>query len=176
MNSIELLRLQLMQMHDEIVHKTLADLTIEQLNWRPNAEANNIGFSVWHALRVWDFDHARMGAGEELYEREHWPKRFGFEMAGNGMRGYGIGSGFSAQDIAGMHFVPVVLATYADALWARTQQYLDGTGEADLDREFLHPWRPEVTLTPAKVLVHTITHTAMHIGEAAYVRGLMPRG
>ena len=52
MNTSELLLDQFKGLHDVVVG-TLKDLSADQLNWQPNLKANSIGFTVWHALRVW---------------------------------------------------------------------------------------------------------------------------
>ena len=172
MNAAQLLQHQLQGLHDEIVTHTLKGLTSKQANWQPNPKANNLAFCLWHALRVWDWDHFRMGGGAELYEADGWPQRFGFETKGKGWKGLGFGTDFTIEDIAGMPMQPDVLAAYADALRARTQQYLATVSDSELAHEFEHQWRPGVMLTPAQVLSHTIAHTYLHVGEAQYVKGL----
>jgi hypothetical protein len=123
MSTTALLRSQLQNLHGEI-GKTLKDLSAAQTNWQPNPKANNVGFVLWHALRVWDWDHWRMGGGAELYEK-NWAAQFGFETKGKGWLGFGFGTDFTLEDVAGMTFQSDLLIAYADALWARTQAYLD---------------------------------------------------
>ncbi|MBI1801628.1 MAG: DinB family protein [Chloroflexi bacterium] len=172
MSITTLLHRLLKGLHDEMAD-TLKDLTAEQVNWRPAPKANSIGFTLWHALRVWDWDHFRMRAGDELYEMEGWPARFGFETKGKGLWGAGFGTDFTAEDVAAMPMPPEVLSAYLEALWARTETYLDSAGDETLAVEAPHPRRPGVMLTAAMVLSHTVAHTFMHIGEAQYVKGLL---
>ena len=48
----------------EEVHAVLEGLSQEQLDTRPGAEANSIGWLVWHIARVQD-DHVADVAGRE---------------------------------------------------------------------------------------------------------------
>jgi hypothetical protein len=171
MNNAALLRYQFQNLHGEIA-RTLKDLTVEQTNWQPTSKANHLGFVLWHALRVWDWDHWRMGGGEELYEKD-WAAPFGFETKGKGWLGFGFGTDFTIDDVVGMKFQPTMLVAYADALWARTQQYLETATDELLAQDVEQAWRrPGAMAKPLHILSHTLWHTNMHIGEAQYLKGL----
>ena len=172
MNNAELLKEQLQGLRDEIAN-TLKDLSDAQVNWRPNDKANSIGFVLWHALRVWDLDYARTGAGSEMYFSGGWEDRFGFSVAGWGPGGRANGNSFTPEQVAAMPMRGAALQAYLDALWARSAAYLAQVGDGELARQFPHPHRPDTLTTAARILSHTLSHAYMHSGEAQYVRGLM---
>ena len=99
MNSAALLKIQFERIEREF-KGVLKDLTLEQLHWQPDLEANSIGFLLWHLLYTWDEYAALIENREELYEKEGWPQRFGYETKGRGVEGSGMGTGFSPEDVA----------------------------------------------------------------------------
>ena len=63
------------------------------------------------------------------------------------------------------------LAAYATAVHERTVAYLATLSADDLDRVVDERWDPPVTL--AVRLVSVVDDDAQHVGQAAYVRGLL---
>ncbi|MBI1802399.1 MAG: DinB family protein [Chloroflexi bacterium] len=169
----ELLLPQMGRMRSEVA-RALNGLSAEQLRWRPHAGANSIAFLVWHALRAWDEYHFYMGAGEQLYEPQGWPQRLGFDVGGRGTDGSGMGTGFTAEDVALVQPQAGALEEYLDALWGRAQEHLSTASDETLTREVRIPWWSSPT-TQAGVLTHVMFHTLKHLGEAQYARELLPR-
>jgi hypothetical protein len=66
-----------------------------------------------------------------------------------------------------------LLVGYGADVAAATMSYLDGLSEADLDRVVDERWDPPVTL--AVRLVSVLDDDLEHVGQAAYVRGLLER-
>ena len=66
-----------------------------------------------------------------------------------------------------------LLAGYYDAVSARTAAYLAGVGPDDLDVVVDERWDPPVTLGVR--LVSVVNEVNQHVGQAAYVRGLLER-
>ncbi len=64
-----------------------------------------------------------------------------------------------------------LLAAYLEAVHAQTVGYLAGLPEADLDRVVDTRWDPPVTLGVR--LVSVVNDDSQHLGQAAYVRGLL---
>jgi hypothetical protein len=60
---------------------------------------------------------------------------------------------------------------YLDAVWGRTRALLEGLTAADLDRVVDRRWDPPVTLGVR--LVSIADDSLQHVGQAAYVRGLL---
>ncbi|WP_309244456.1 mycothiol transferase [Micromonospora parastrephiae] len=63
------------------------------------------------------------------------------------------------------------LVDYYGAVSARTRSFLAGLGPTDLDRVVDERWDPPVTLGVR--LVSVAEDDLQHVGQAAYVRGLI---
>ena len=64
-------------------------------------------------------------------------------------------------------------AEAADAVAAASAAFLDGLTDDDLDRVVDERWDPPVTLGVR--LVSVLSDDLQHVGQAAYVRGLLGR-
>ena len=69
--------------------------------------------------------------------------------------------------------MPTRSSTYLDAVQARTVEWLRGLAGDDLDRVVDRRWDPPVTLGVR--LVSVADDSLQHLGQAAYVRGLLDR-
>jgi len=65
------------------------------------------------------------------------------------------------------------LIAYFDAVHQRTLDFVSGLADDDLDRIVDRRWDPPVTLGVR--LVSVIADDLQHVGQAAYVRGLLER-
>ncbi len=169
-SALLLLQYQTMQRHFNSIFQDLND---EQMNWKPEGDANTISFLLWHVLRAWDSYYSMLFNSPELYEAEGWPKKFGFDVTGKGYDGTAMGTGFSTEDVAIVNAKPEVLAAYFDALLSVLNGYLKTATDEALGQEFIVPWWPNPS-TVAGVLSHVLTHGMEHIGQALYVRGMLP--
>ncbi len=172
MNTSELLQIQFQTLQRHF-NFTLKDLTLDQLFWQPNKDANSISFLLWHVLRAWDSYYSMLFNRPELYEADHWPQRFGFDVSDKGFDGISIGTGFSSEDVALVKAEPAVLVAYLEALFDQLQHFLQSATGEDLGKTFIVPWWPNPS-TVAGVLSHIMTHGMEHIGQAQYVLGLLP--
>jgi hypothetical protein len=168
MEAAEVLSDAVSRIRDLVVH-TVGDLPAEALVWRPDPEANSIGWLVWHLTRIQD-DHVADIAGlDQVWDADGWAERFGLP-AGATDTGYGHGPAEVAAlrpDDAG------ALVEYHDAVAARTAKVLAGYGPADLDRVIDEAWDPPVTAGVR--LVSVVGDDLQHVGQAAYLRGLWER-
>ncbi|MDN5726938.1 MAG: DinB family protein [Propionibacteriales bacterium] len=151
----------------ESAHQIADGLSAADLAYRPAAGANGIGWLLWHLTRVQD-DHVADAAGtEQVWTASGWAARFGLPY-GSGATGYGQDidevARFSALD-------PSLLTGYLDAVTARTKEYLGGLTDQDYDQVIDEQWDPPVTLGVR--LISVINDDTQHIGQAAYVRGLL---
>jgi hypothetical protein len=64
-----------------------------------------------------------------------------------------------------------VLVDYYTAVHGRTLSFIDSLSPADLDRIVDENWDPPVTLGVR--LVSVLDDDTQHVGQAAYVRGLL---
>jgi len=165
MNAIDLLR----DLFDRVktdVHGAVEGLDEAAVTHRVDGGANSIAWLVWHLTRVQD-DHVADVAGvEQVWTAQGWVTRFGLPFAADA-----TGYGQSSDDVAGVRADAALLLGYYDAVHEQTLQYLDGIGEADLDRIVDRRWDPPVTLGVR--LVSVADDDIQHAGQAAFVRGVV---
>lgn len=151
----------------ELVRSAVQDLTPEQLRRAPADGANPIGWLVWHLSRVQDHHLAQVLDTEQVYLSGDWAGRFGLDPDPDD-----IGYGHTPEQVTGV--APEswqALVDYYTAVSDRTRAYLGGLQPADLDRVVDEGWDPPVTLGVR--LVSVLNDDTQHVGQAAYVRGLI---
>jgi hypothetical protein len=147
------------------VPQVVGGLAQEALAWRPDPEANSIGWLVWHLTRIQD-DHVADVAGEEqAWTADGWYERFGLPFPP-----VDHGFGHDADQVAQVRTSADLLAGYHAAVAERTAAYVAGLRPEDLDRVVDTRWDPPVTLGVR--LVSVVGEVHAHVGQAAYVRGL----
>ncbi|MFD7955649.1 DinB family protein [Streptomyces sp. WAC8370] len=151
----------------EEVHAAVEGLDPDGLNARPAAGANSVAWLVWHLTRVQD-DHVADAFGlDQVWLSGEWEKRFGLGLPRDDT-GYGHSSAKVAKvrvDSAGL------LTGYYDAVHEQTLRALRSLTAQDLERVVDDSWDPPVTL--AVRLVSVLSDDLQHVGQAAYVRGLV---
>ena len=167
MNGVDVLR----DLFDRVatnVHGAVEGLDEAALTHRVGGSANSIAWLVWHLTRVQD-DHVADAAGsEQVWTAQDWVTRFGLPFPPEAT-GYGQGS----DEVAAVRAGADLLLGYYDAVHERTLQYLGEITDADLDRIVDRRWDPPVTLGVR--LVSVADDSLQHVGQAAYVRGLLDR-
>lgn len=152
----------------EQVPGVVGGLSEDDLAWRPDSEANSIAWLVWHLTRVADDHVADVAGTDQLWTSAGWYERFGlpFPAAAHGY-------GHTSAEVAAVRVSSELLAGYHDAVAEMVQTYVGTLTAADLDRIVDERWDPPVTLGVR--LVSVIDDLAQHIGQAAYVRGMLER-
>ncbi len=151
----------------ESLRAAVRGLSPDQLSTRIAPQANPIGWLAWHLLRVQDDHVADVAGREQVWLAEGWAERFGLDLDPRAT-GYG-----QTTEEVGRVRVPSVdlLLGYADAVHARTVEFLQGVDPEDLDRVVDDAWDPPVTLGVR--LVSVLSDDLQHVGQAAYLRGLL---
>jgi uncharacterized damage-inducible protein DinB len=151
----------------DLVRSAVDGLTAEDLHWVPTPGANSVGWLVWHLTRIQDDHVADLMGAEQLWVRDGWARRFGLDPdAGD------TGYGHSAAEVDRVRPESAeALVAYFDAVSARTGDFLRGLSAKDLDRVVDEGWDPPVTLGVR--LVSVLNDDDQHVGQAAYVRGLV---
>jgi hypothetical protein len=144
-------------------------LDVDQLAWRPDEGSNSIAWLVWHLTRVEDDHIAHVAGSEQVWTASGWYDRFALPFPPE-VHGWGQ----SAQDVARVRVAGDLLAGYHADVAARAIEYVSTLGPDDLGRIVDERWDPPVTL--AVRLVSVVNETAQHLGQAAYLRGLIERG
>lgn len=90
----------------------IADLDAAALAWRPDAEGNSIGVTVWHVSRWLDVLTVQIlqnrPAAEEFWHTQGWAVRTGYDPRGIGGRGLGNITGYTQAEVAA---IPALSAT-----------------------------------------------------------------
>jgi Protein of unknown function (DUF664) len=153
----------------ELVPTAVEGLTTDELLWRPDADANHVAWLIWHLSRVQDDHLAGVGGVEQAWTAQGWSSRFGLPYP-DGALGYGQ----SSADVGAFVLSdPGLLTGYHDAVHSLTRSVLDRLSDDDLSRVVDDRWDPPVTA--AVRLVSVVNDTSQHVGQAAYVRGLIER-
>jgi hypothetical protein len=152
------------------VHEVVDGLTPDQLAERPGAEANSVAWLVWHLARVQDDHVADVADRGQVWTSEGWAARFGLPF-GDADTGWG----HTPEEVAAVRVGdPALLTGYLDAVHERTTSFVRGLSPGDLDRVVDERWDPPVTLGVR--LVSVLADDLQHVGQAAYVRGLLQSG
>ncbi|MBW8026846.1 DUF664 domain-containing protein [Clavibacter michiganensis subsp. michiganensis] len=144
----------------ETVRHAVDGLDADDLAFRPDPEANSIGWLVWHLARVQDAQVADVAGRDETWSTGGWAERFAlpFEESATGF-------GQSPDDVAALDGVTAeLLVGYLDAVHSATRVYLAGLDE---------DWTPPVTLGAR--LVSVLSDDLQHAGQAAYLAGFVAR-
>lgn len=143
-------------------------LSAEDLAWRPDPDANSIAWLVWHLARVEDDHVAHVAGAGQAWIEDGWVERYGLPFAPE-EHGYG----HSSEQVGQVRASGDLLAGYYQAVAARSAAYVAGLSPDDLDRVVDERWDPPVTLGAR--LVSVVGDVTAHIGQAAYLRGLLER-
>ncbi|MCW2753409.1 MAG: hypothetical protein JWQ32_820 [Marmoricola sp.] len=149
----------------DAVPEVLDGLDEDDLAWRPDPEANSIGWLIWHLTRVADDHVAEVAGVEQVWTSAGWFERFGLPFAPQ-VHGYG----HTPADVAEVRVAGGLLADYHRETMDLVLRYVATLQPADLDRVVDERWDPPVTLGVR--LVSVVNDLTQHLGQAAYVRGL----
>ena len=112
-------------------------------------------------------DHVADVAGiEQVWTARGFHEKFGLPFDASD-----IGYGHSSEQVAHVRVDAERLAAYLAAVHEQTCGYLEKVGAEDLDRVVDDRWDPPVTLGAR--LVSVVNDDGQHLGQAAYVRGLL---
>jgi uncharacterized damage-inducible protein DinB len=152
---------------DEDLRATLDGLSAEQLAFRPAEHANSIAWLAWHLTRVEDDHISEMAGTPQAWIEQSWHQRFG-KAADPADTGFG----YSAEQVGAIRPEgPRTLLEYFAAVHQRSLSYLENLTCADMDRVIDTRWDPPVTVGVR--LVSVVNDCTQHVGQMAYVRGLI---
>jgi hypothetical protein len=147
--------------------RAVTGLELDQLTDPPAPGANPIAWLVWHLARIQDHHTAQLLEIEQIWVGDDWARQFGLDPDPSN-----TGFGHSPADVASVRPErPEVLLEYLAAVDRRTHSMLKALTAPDLDRIVDRRWDPPVTLGVR--LVSIADDSLQHLGQAAYVRGLL---
>lgn len=142
-------------------------LDATRLRERVTPDANPIAWLVWHTGRVQDHHIAEVLETDQIWLSGDYAARLGLAPDPDN-----TGFGHTSEEVAAVTpDGPGVLIEYLDAVYARTSAFLATLTPEELDRIVDRRWDPPVTLGVR--LVSIAEDGLQHMGQAAYVRGLL---
>ncbi len=152
----------------DAVHPAVNGLSSEELTFRPDRESNSIAWLVWHLTRIQDDHIAGINGSEQVWTAGGWADRFGLPLDPAD-----TGYGHDSSAVAAVTADAQLLLGYNEDVHAKTSGFLHTLTESNLDRVVDDSWDPPVTMRVR--LVSVISDDLQHVGQAAYVRGIVQR-
>ena len=151
------------------LEKVLEGLTVDDLNQRPTPDCNSIGWLAWHLTRSHDRNITELVAEEQVWLKDKWYAKFN-----RAPEPTDTGFGHTSEDIMAFRSPDSkTLLEYHRAVVKQVERYLSSTlSESELEREAYSPTLRNVGTVCAR-LVGIINEGFQHVGQAAYVRGLL---
>lgn len=146
----------------------LEGLSREQLRYRIDEEANPIGWLVWHLTRVQDDHVADVADTEQSWTAGGWVDRFTLPFDRDA-----TGYGQESAAVGRLDAEASLLAAYHTTVHDATSGFLRRLSDGDLDQVVDTRWDPPVTLGVR--LISVLADDLQHVGQAAYVRGVVLR-
>jgi hypothetical protein len=151
-----------------LIEAAVRGLSPAQLAWAPTPTANTIGWLVWHLTRVQDHHISELLEDDQVWVGGDWAGRFGLDPDR-----HNTGYGHSPTEVTAVRpESDQALIDYYAAVATRTMTLLRGAAPSSLDDIVDRRWDPPVTLGVR--LVSVLADDLQHVGQAAYLRGLLP--
>jgi len=141
----------------------VADLSAEQLGWRPTPTAHSIGWTLWHVARAEDNFQSDLTRWS-IWKDGGYGARWGQPEALNKMED-------SAAAAMPMPAKDELLG-YVRAVFAATDAAVEAIDEARVAEEIESAFMGQRAAVGA-VLVHSVGHAGRHLGELEYIKGLL---
>ena len=153
----------------EELERVLDGLTVNEINRQPRPDCNSIGWLAWHLTRSQDRNMSEVAGEEQLWVSAKWHDRFN-RAPDPAETGYG----HSTEDAAAFYSPDsATLLEYHRAVLEQTKRYINSKLlESELERQ-AYSSTFDNTNTVGKRLLGVINDSLQHVGQAAYVRGLI---
>jgi len=151
------------------LERVVDGLTVDELNQRPHPDCNSIGWLCWHLTRSHDRNLSELVKKQQLWIRDEWHVRFNRDPDPTD-------TGFSHNPEEVMAFKSPdgkTILEYHNAVLELANQYMNNNlSETDLKRRVKSPTLRNVATVRGRLL-GIISEGLQHVGQAAYVRGLL---
>jgi DinB superfamily len=152
------------------------DMTPEQLRWQPEGHDTSINFAIWHTYRAADdLCHGLALHRPSVWASGKWEARLPVRDTGASA----FGNGLTREQIGRLDFDTGALIAYAKAVGESLNSWLESATDAEAGEEVnlpffatVYPGYERMTRIEA-VTFFAIGHTAEHLGEVQFVKGLM---
>ncbi len=148
----------------ESLHRTLADLTEDELTREP---LPSIGWLAWRLTRVMDANVSRLTGREQLWIGDGWAARFAMPPE---PADYGRSATHTREQTRAFRATTELLLAYHDATYERTKIYLKTLTAEDLAQQLDEP-RYQPLPTVAVRLVSVLENAMTNAGQITYLKG-----
>lgn len=165
------------------LHRTIADLPAEALQWQPDPEANNIMVTVWHVCRALDVLKVKIIGNrphpDQLWYARGWASKTGYDPAGLGSGGFGNLAGYTLEQVKEVPLLSAKeLLEYFDQVYEALRVYLQ-----DMELETLEEppagWPGDPGSSAPEniyvVLMMFLLDNREHLGEIKAIRAMWYR-
>lgn len=158
----------------ELVQTALDGMSEADLTRRVDPDANTIAWLVWHTARMQDGQIAMaqrsLGRADaaQVWTSQGFADRFGLDVGDRE-----VGYGMTSDQVAGIVAPAHLLVAYHQAVHEHTVAFLESLDAADYGVVVDQRWDPPVTLLARLVSIEQ--DAVQHLGQAAYVRGVLQR-
>jgi DinB superfamily/SnoaL-like domain len=163
------------------IHQAVTGLSVPELTWRPDAEGNSIGVTVWHISRGLDVLKVRFleqqQALAEQWHTQGWAQKTGYDPRGIGTGGLGILTGYTQEEVAAIpELAAEDLLAYLDQVASALRQYLLPLPEGVLAQSIVAMGE---SLTAYQLIKGILLGCVGHLGEiealkALHLRAIQP--
>jgi hypothetical protein len=157
-----------------LVDSALDGMSDADLTRRVDPDANTLAWLVWHTARMQDgqVTAAARAVGhddaEQVWTARGFAERFHLPVADRE-----VGYGMSSDQVAEIVAPADLLREYHHAVHEATTRFLETLDDTDYDRVVDKHWDPPVTLLARLVSIEQ--DAVQHLGQAAFVRGVLSR-
>ena len=151
------------------LERVLDGLTIDDLNQRPHPDCNSIGWLAWHLTRSHDRNLSELAGREQLWIKDNWHARFN-----RAPEPTETGYSHRSEDLTAFRSPDgKTILEYHHAVLELAKQYITNSlSETNLKRKVKSPTLKNVA-TVRERLLGIISEGLQHVGQTAYVRGLL---
>jgi hypothetical protein len=152
----------------DVVYPAVNGLSPDDLAFRPEDESNSIAWLVWHLTRIQDDFVAGLDGSEQVWTASGWEERFALPLEPSD-----TGYGHDPETVGKVTADASSLLGYYEDVHGKTVAFVRSLDDTDLARVIDATWDPPVTVSIR--LLNAIVDDLQHVGQAAYVRGILQR-
>ena len=152
----------------DVVYPAVNGLSADDLAFRPEDESNSIAWLVWHLTRIQDDCVAGLDGSEQVWTARGWEERFALALDPSD-----TGYGHDPETVGKVTADASSLLGYYEDVHGKTVAFVRSLADTDLARVIDATWDPPVTVSIR--LLNAIVDDLQHVGQAAYVRGILQR-
>src|SRR5262249_21737611 len=118
-----------------ILHRTLAGLTLDEIQRQPTPDSNSIAWLAWHLTRVQDNGISVRSGQEQAWISQGWHAQYGMAPDSDNE-----GKGHTTQKVSAFRAPSIqTLLDYHDSVSTRSKTFVGGLAPAEFNRELDEP-------------------------------------